>query len=790
MANVSDERQKALNGLEEYVKGWKIFIDTCSLLEPVAEQFWKNIIPFLKQYSAKVIIPYRCIQELEKHQNNKQDVELAKTSRNALKILAQLKNSGYIDIRGEKTDNFADNVFNVVFAKFRMKYNLLLITQDRDLAEDLLKLNDSKSVTSAYTIHVKKLNQYGFLSNIYPPPPRKPEKGEQKKVSAHPKYTIAEDEKFELCHQVTNINDDKMKLTHLPVAGESVYVYVDDKRAEVVLKEELGAGGEAAIYSTNTPYVAKVYKEENNTRRKCEKIRLMLSKNIKCEGICYPVAELYNANDEFIGFMMPSAKGKELQRGIFLAKPLFMKNFPGWKKKDTVQLCITILQKIKYLHDRNIIMGDINPANILVVSPTEVYFVDTDSYQVEDFPCPVGTVNYTAPEIQRKRFSEFLRTMGNENFAVATLLFMIMLPGKPPYSQQGGENPIQNIINMNFSYPLGSETNGKTPSGPWRFMWSHLTYATKEAFYKTFRKGEEYSTESTRLDVDDWLALFREYLRLLNKGMYDSMSEDLYPTRFKKSSKLTYSVCKICNEEQPDEYFKEGICPKCLKDGEFYRCSKCGKEIIYTNYQKYIKRTKRYDTCKECVEKGNQIGYTYRCEDCERTVEMTNRECDFYKEKNWDYPKRCKSCRATKSSRNTYSSPQRPTVPVPPPSYTYTNTTTKKNKKSGSFCFLTTAVCEYYGRPDDCSELMALRNYRDNWLRKQPDGTALIEEYYETAPLIVSRLTASEYYPEYCQELWNKYINPCLHLIDEQKYEECKELYSKMFYYMKSEFGM
>lgn len=97
-------------------------------------------------------------------------------------------------------------------------------------------------------------------------------------------------------------------------------------------------------------------------------------------------------------------------------------------------LCITILKKLKYLHDRNVILGDINPNNILVVSPTEVYFVDTDSYQIEGFPCPVGTINFTAPEIQRKDFSTFLRTIGNERFAVATLLFMIMLPGKPPYS--------------------------------------------------------------------------------------------------------------------------------------------------------------------------------------------------------------------------------------------------------------------------------------------------------------------------------------------------------------------
>ncbi|MBQ5927335.1 MAG: hypothetical protein IIX01_05380 [Clostridia bacterium] len=38
-------------------------------------------------------------------------------------------------------------------------------------------------------------------------------------------------------------------------------------------------------------------------------------------------------------------------------------------------------------------------------------------------------------------------------------MFMIMLPGKPPYSQQGGGNPVQNIISMDFSYPFGENSN-------------------------------------------------------------------------------------------------------------------------------------------------------------------------------------------------------------------------------------------------------------------------------------------------------------------------------------------
>ena len=518
-----------------------------------------------------------------------------------------------------------------------MQYKLLLITQDNNLAKDILSLNNNKSV-QANIIHVKKINNYGFLSKF---------PWDNNTSSIY--NLINENEIFKICNSVTKLDDSKLTITHIPTENETIYTL---SHGEIKLENIIASGGEGIIYSTNTPYVAKIYKKENNTRRKYEKIRLMLSKKIQCDGICYPIEPLYNYQKEFIGYLMPKAKGKELQKSIFI-KPLFLKNFPNWKKRDTVELCITILKKIKYLHDRNIIMGDINPANILIVSSKEVYFVDTDSYQIENYPCPVGTINYTAPEIQKKHFSEFLRTMGNENFAVATLLFMIMLPGKPPYSQQGGEDPISNIINMDFSYPFGDNSNKKTPDGPWRYIWSHLTYDLKKAFYHTFRKNGNYSTEKTRLSTDEWISIFTYYLELLDSGKFgkqDKMSEELFPTRHKKNPNIEYTICKLCGNEMPETQCQNGICRNCLNKGEIYTCQKCGKEILYTNYQKYIKNAKRFDVCSDCFEYGNKVKTTQKCIDCGQIFEITNNQYDFYVEKGLDIPKRCKHCRDTKKN--------------------------------------------------------------------------------------------------------------------------------------------
>lgn len=765
-----DVQEMSKSQLEEYVKNYKIFIDTCSLIHPGADQFWMNIIPLLKQYGNKVIIPFRVIEELNKLSQKPEKQDVATACKNTLKVLYQLNNAGFIDIRGEKSDSFSDNVFQVVFTKFRMTHNLLLITQDNGLAKDILNLNNSESV-NAKPVSARRLNKYGFLSNYKW---NTPSSNNESNGKSKNNDTVPEEEKFRICHSIRQFTDENMHVRQVPKEHEIVYV----NQSEIQLTEQIGSGGEGYIYKTNTPYVAKIYKEDKLKKSKYEKIKLMLSKPIKCEGICYPVAMLQNRYGEFVGYLMPCAKGKELQKSIFI-KPLFLKYFPGWKKRDTVELCITILKKIKYLHDRNIIMGDINPCNILVVSPEEVYFVDTDSYQIEDLPCPVGTVNYTAPEIQTYNYADFLRTMGNENFAVATLMFMIMLPGKPPYSQQGGEDPKANIINMDFSYPFGENSNKKTPDGPWRFIWSHLTYDLKEAFYNTFRKDGENSKENTRLSVEEWLSLFNYYLQLLDSGKFgeqDKMSEDLFPVRHKKNPKLNYVKCVLCQNEVAENQCKNGMCRSCLNDkGEVYQCKKCGKEIIYTNYQKYIKRAPKYDICKECFELNNQVKLRPVCVGCGKTFEITNGDYDFYIKKGFDIPKRCPTCRANKKSSSSNFNPY--SVPTPSPS------TTPATKRKGSICFITTAVCEYLGKPDDCDELNKLRNFRDTWLCCQPDGPALIAEYYNKAPLIVSMMKASPRYNEYCQYLWDHYIKKCIEMIDNGKLESCKNLYCEMVYY-------
>ena len=755
--------------LEKCVREYKIFIDTSGFLAENAWKFFQNIVPILEREHKVLIIPKSVGLELMKLANNPaycrqkhpDNPNLNKAAIKACEIFNRLKKANLIEVYADDDDkDFADHVFVYVFTKMRMRYDMLLITQDKGLAGEVIKLGrNNPAVHGVKKILVQRIGENGFLYKIFD------NREVKNKPVVKPDSTeIPFDERFAFARDVVQI-EGRLPVSQVPKTGDYVTAERNGETKQIRLLDELGAGGEGAVYKTDIDgMVAKIYKPEKITRLRFEKLKLMLTKNINCEGVCFPLAMLKNLRGEFVGYLMRAAKGRDLGKSVFMPM-LLKKYFPTWNRKDTVQLCVTILRKLKYLHDRNVILGDINPYNILVVSPKEVYFVDTDSYQVEGFTCPVGMPLFTAPELQKKEFGLCLRTLGNENFAVATLLFMIMHPGKPPYAMQDGEGIVENIISGDFSYPLGERKTGKVPMGPWRYCWSHLTYKLKETFYETFWRDGIYHSEKRRPGTGHWLRLFTDYLDLLESGKFIEQDEEalqIFPTRFKRDRSKTYVKCKLCGKEYDSETLEQGICRACLFDGERYSCARCGCELLYTNYQKFIKHGKRHEICRDCYEKRNTIYQRRSCKDCGSTFEITYGEKEYFEKKGFSLPTRCEKCRG-KQNFNTRTSP----IPVSPP------------KKSG-LCFITTAVCEYLGKPDDCFELMTLRDFRDNWLAMQSGGEDEIRQYYEMAPRIVERLAASDEKDYIYGKIWLEYIEPCLDEILHGRNDACRERYRAM----------
>ena len=95
-------------------------------------------------------------------------------------------------------------------------------------------------------------------------------------------------------------------------------------------------------------------------------------------------------------------------------------------------------------------------------------------------------------------------------------------------------------------------------------------------------------------------------------------------------------------------------------------------------------------------------------------------------------------------------------------------------------CFITTAVCEELGKPDDCEELTAFRAFRDGYLMTCPDGPALIEEYYNIAPGIVTCIDhCGDRHARYTA-IRDQYLAPCFADLKAGRMEACKDRYIAM----------
>lgn len=403
----------------------------------------------------------------------------------------------------------------------------------------------------------------------------------------------------------------------LPKQGDHVTWESADRSGSLVLGAQLGEGGEGTVYEADHRTVVKVFDKDHITRHRKEKIELLVSRNLRAEGLCIPSAIVRNSQGEFVGYVMPRASGREFQRTVF-NKRKFEREFPNWKKTDLVDICISFLQKVQHLHSMNVILGDINPKNLMVDEKKNVFIIDADSWQLEGYPCPVGTPMFTSPAMLGKTYADDLRTMDDELFAVATMLFMIVMTGQFPYIRTGTDGDMVQLIKEgNFAFQYENRNNKDQPDGDWKYMWSHIHKPVKNLFWHTFhREGKRYNKRPT---AAEWLEAFNAYKSYLgNKRMsFDPMSNDVRPIRNKAFKQDTpIQNCPTCGRENAiagiwsdgtQEYFVPRQCNKCREQQPgraaaspivSVPCRECALA--------FPKSQLRYGRCPSCAQKDDE----------------------------------------------------------------------------------------------------------------------------------------------------------------------------------------
>lgn len=99
--------------------------------------------------------------------------------------------------------------------------------------------------------------------------------------------------------------------------------------------------------------------------------------------------------------------------------------------------------------------------------------------------------------------------------------------------------------------------------------------------------------------------------------------------------------------------------------------------------------------------------------------------------------------------------------------------------KKRKWCYITTATCRASGKTDNCPELTSFRSFRDGWMIRNGDED-LIAEYYDKAPAIVACIDLCDDSAARYEEIRARWLTPCYESLREERYADCRALYTDM----------
>jgi hypothetical protein len=288
----------------------------------------------------------------------------------------------------------------------------------------------------------------------------------------------------------------KDKLVHITDQTEYEHVYSPKYGFLQLDKDNVMFGGEGKIYRTYENYLVKIYSAEERRYETIKKLQLLIDLDLRNKYIVWPKDILYN-NNEFVGYIMEEvldAKGLDMYR---------IYSFQNIDYKTRFKICIDLLKMIQYLHERNILVGDLKFDNILLTDKTkELYIIDSGSFQLEDYSCGVFNAAYTHDNLKGINLREVLRTLEEEYFPINKILFEILMGKGPFYDFKTGEVGAE--VARNFHYPMDYEQKVTNQQNP-LFYWTNSDERLRYAFHDYFSKG-------IITEVDQWIKLLEDIL--------------------------------------------------------------------------------------------------------------------------------------------------------------------------------------------------------------------------------------------------------------------------------------
>ena len=176
-------------------------------------------------------------------------------------------------------------------------------------------------------------------------------------------------------------------------------IKINGKRIKLDASQLIQSGGEGMVFDLGDTAV-KLYHHPT------EQHRLKLQHLFKQQwpvGVLGPKTAVYNTKNQLIGFQMAKLPAgshpfKKLSNPVFRQKS----NIPT---QTILSLLTQIHKTLTTLHQDKIVVGDLNDTNLFFPHPLNIassihpLFLDVDSYQIGQHPCPVAMESFLDPQL-------------------------------------------------------------------------------------------------------------------------------------------------------------------------------------------------------------------------------------------------------------------------------------------------------------------------------------------------------------------------------------------------------
>lgn len=222
----------------------------------------------------------------------------------------------------------------------------------------------------------------------------------------------------------------------------------DAQGKSIWLGESIGRGGEATVYRVRgqTGWLAKIY-ERGPRPNYSAKLTWMVdhppenpTRSIAHSSLAWPSSLLYDSKHKLAGYLMPHIHAAVPILEVFNPRRR-LETLPRFDRRYLHRTARNLSATLAALHARGYVIGDLNESNVLVTPAALVSLIDTDSFQVPEargnqivyHPCPVGKLEYTAPELHSLTIGNVVRRPEHDAFALGVLIFQLLMEGNHPF---------------------------------------------------------------------------------------------------------------------------------------------------------------------------------------------------------------------------------------------------------------------------------------------------------------------------------------------------------------------